>query len=357
MRSANRVSQWWRRLTSRSSQTFIVDVGSAVTKVAVVGRSAVPRLWSEATCLAWHPATGAVASFGDRALKLLGRTPDRLAVVFPIKKGVVKDQAATVEYLKTLKQILSPPTFSGALLKPKVIGVVPSNLSTIEQQLFVATFEQAGWAVDQLVPALVALNKVLQHRYPQQHVRVVITIGDQLTQLGIFSQDVPLLLKTFLIGGRTYTSQVLHTIKSEYGYEVGWQTAEQLKQQLGECSSATEAVAGKAHKEKKMVVRGKSLTDYTVNSVTISNRSFGDGFATITAELLGEIKDALQEVPADVLTTGLESGIHLSGGGSLLLGLSDRVGAELGCEVIHSRHPELDTVSPKAYPELQLESK
>lgn len=345
----NRVSQWWHRLTSRATATYVIDLGSATTKVALLSKAHQPRIWHEATCLAWHRSSGTVTSFGDRALKLLGRTPERLSVVFPIKGGVVTDQEATVEYLKTVKGLLTKPGLSDIVLKPKVVGVIPSTSSPIERQLFVHIFEQAGLSVSRLTPALVAVNHHLHQHYPQHQARVVLMIGDQLTQLGVFSQQVPILMKTFELGGRTYTNQVLQVIKSEYGYEVGWQTAEQLKHQLGIC---LDQATGKSAKTKKMVIRGKSITNYTVSSVSISSQSFCEGFTSITAELIGEIKDALQEVPADVLTTALESGLHLTGGGSLLSGLSECLEQELGCQVVRSKHPQLDTVSAKAYLEV-----
>ena len=336
MKKANRVARWWRSLSSRTRAPLAIDLGSHTTKVMSNGR----LVWNQPTCLAWEPVSRAVVKIGAPAAALVGKAPPSIEVLFPIQQGVIVNQVAATAYLQSLLQVLERRSTGWDLLFSAPSGwAISHSLTPVQRQLAVTLAHQAGETRAHVQTSLQCIVTALtKPKIPTT--RIVLEIGDQLTHFGVSVAGELIVQSMIPWGGRVLTEHVRRLVQEQHHLQLSWQTAEALKSQLGVVIVKPEQLPA----ERKTVVRGKDIHSQSLESTTVSNTMLATGFEPLITELLHELKQVWHQIPAELGTTVLETGIYLTGGGALLTGLKDRLEVELQCPVILSEQPQLDVI-------------
>jgi rod shape-determining protein MreB len=116
-----------------------VDLGTANTLIYVKGEGIV---LNEPSVVAIDRESKQIKGVGLEAKRMLGRTPEGVIAVRPMKDGVIADFDVTEKMLRYfLKTIIDKHVFR---VKPKVIVAVPSGITEVERRAVRDSAETAG---------------------------------------------------------------------------------------------------------------------------------------------------------------------------------------------------------------------
>ena len=105
-----------------------IDLGTA-NIVMTMGKRGV--VLNEPSVIAFHKRTARVVAIGREAYSMIGRAPDYLAVVRPLKDGVISDDELTQCMIREFILKVS----GRQLLKPRIIICVPSFITDVERRV------------------------------------------------------------------------------------------------------------------------------------------------------------------------------------------------------------------------------
>jgi len=313
------------RLFSKS-QALYVDVGSTMTRV--IGSGGI-TLFYEPTCLVMDRSTETVLSIGSQAYAVLGKLPQQVKILFPIHNGAVADTKILTQYLRAvldrIDQSLSVLEYA---LGRRVYVAIPGTASKVQQEQFASAWKDAGCRVN-------FINRSETVSFPGT--RCLVDIGGQVTECSVVTDGSCVASRRFLWGGILLTELLQRFMRSEEQCVLGWHEAERLKRDLGIVLAPGQSVL----KDKHMAVRGKDVLQHTGKTAIVQQSSIAPILTRATQELSAEIIGFFSQLPSEIVTGVLDSGIVLVGGGSNLGGLASFLTQELSCPVKVAEKPEI----------------
>lgn len=289
-----------------------IDLGTANTLVYVKGKGVLIR---EPSAVARHKKTKEILAIGSAAKKMVGRTPATIESVQPLKDGVVADFDATAamlsHYVKRVHQ-------SGGLIpkipRPRVVVGIPSGVTEVERRAVADAATSAGARKAYLVeePMAAAIGAGMPVEAPRGS--FIVDIGGGTTEIAVISLGGIVLGRSIRIAGDEMDEAIMNYFRLKYSLLLGQPTAENVKMSIG-------SVSGSKKDEKFMVVRGRDLETGLPKSLKISSEEVREALSPIITELVGHIKDVLEEAPPELVSDIMEDGIVLAGGGSLISGI------------------------------------
>ncbi|OGJ15654.1 MAG: hypothetical protein A2632_00520 [Candidatus Pacebacteria bacterium RIFCSPHIGHO2_01_FULL_46_16] len=311
------------------------DIGSTVTRVVVGGEV----LFQQPTCLALERESGAMMAIGSQAYSLLGKTARQLEIHFPVLAGVVADTTNLSLYLtKVFKQLPTATSMSlASLLLGRQVVVAYSPCSTSTQKARLAlVFRQLGMRT-QLVLRPEAVVAYLAKKQPIQS-SCLVDIGGSATVCSIVTNGIHVQSHCIPWGGIQLTERVQQYLLREEQLAVGWHEAERLKCALAAVFSLQTLAKYRDHKG---VVRGQDTLTHVGKTLVITREQLATVVQPQIEELLAGVTEFLALLPREMVTSILESGVTLVGGGSQLSGLADLLQEKLACKVAVSEQPDI----------------
>lgn len=283
----------------------------------------------EPSVVAMDSMTDYIVAVGNEAKDMLGRTPDGLKIIRPLRKGVVADYIITEVMLKNLiKKVYKPRLFSK---RPRIAVCVPSSVTSIEKKAVEdATMEAGAKEVFILEePLAAAIGCGLDVTKPCGI--MVIDIGGGTTDIAVLSLGESVVSDSVRIAGDDFDEAIINYIKKERNVLIGERTAEFIKIQIGTVVSDSENFS--------MQVKGRSLFDGRPEVIEVSSydvyRALTDSVDTILETVRGVLEKTSPELVSDII----DYGILLTGGGSLLNGLDSRISDSVGAGVYVAENP------------------
>jgi len=312
------------RLLGLFSDDIGIDLGTANTLVFVQGKGILIR---EPSAIARHKKTKEILAIGSAAKKMVGRTPTTIEAIRPLKDGVIADFDATAamltHYVKRVHQ-------SGGLIpkipRPRVIIGIPSGVTEVERRAVADAAMAAGARKSYLVeePMAAAIGAELPVEDPNGS--FIVDIGGGTTEIAVISLGGIVIGRSIRTAGDEMDEAIMNYFRLKYALLLGQPTAENIKIQIGSVA---------ANKEEKLtVVRGRDLETGLPKSMKISSEEVREALSPIVSEIVGHIKDTLEEAPPELVSDIMESGIVLAGGGALIAGIDKMVSEATDTKVI-----------------------
>ena len=305
-----------------------IDLGSANTLVYRQGDGIV---FDEPTVVALHGGTGHVMAMGEEAWRTLGGDTGNVLAVRPLREGTMTELDVTQRMLAVVLQRLGVTRFP----KPQVLVCVPPSASPVERRAIERAIRYAGGR--QVVPVEEPLAAAVGADLPVHEPigNLVVDVGGGRTEMAVVSMGGVVSGRSVNVGGFDLDAAVQDHIRGTYGVAIGEKSAEELKIAIG---SAFPARASRAAK-----VIGRELATGSMVEVTVDEDELRQAMAPVVKTLVEEARLTLAEAPPELTHDVLETGMFLTGGGSLLRGL-DMLLAQ-GCEVpVHVVERPLETV-------------
>jgi rod shape-determining protein MreB len=293
------------------SQPISFDIGSRYTRIS----SGSKKFFGEPTCVALHQKDGHVAAVGNGALQMMGKTTEAVHVTFPVRYGKISDLDATKNFVGAVIQTSLPHTLlSSSVLHPSVKVSASSKITSTEQDAWRKLFQSFGYTKISFVQRSHAIFRSFSQQMTLPKMVCFLDIGAMSSEMSIFSQGNLVVIRSLKIGGENFTDAVIRIIKRQHRAEIGWQTAERVKREVGN-------IHMEEKNKKQMLVRGRDILSGLPMTVHVEGADFQDAFIEIAQELARFVQEVCQDAPPEVITQALEGGIFLTGGASLLPGL------------------------------------
>lgn len=346
----------FRNLFSLFSHDIGIDLGTSNTLVWVKGKGILIR---EPSIIAIHKKTKKVIALGTEAKKMLGKTPESIITIKPLKSGVISDFDATSAMIS---QFISDVHSVGTQLplafsRPRVVIGIPSAVTEVQRRAVWEAALSAGAREAYLIeePMAAAIGDGVSVFAPTG--KMVVDIGGGTTEIAIISLGGIVVSKSLKIAGDDMDYAIGHYIRLRHGLLLGERTIENLKIKLG---SAFERKTKKGRKpkgeekvddldivrktekveENKMaVVRGRDLETGLPKSLRVTEDEVREALAPVVAKIVEAVVDVLEEAPPELTSDILENGILLTGGGSLLYGFDKLIVDRTHIPVIRSDDP------------------
>lgn len=304
-----------------------IDLGTANTLVNVRGKGIVIN---EPSWVAIDKKTRKPLAIGSKAKEMVGRTPANVIVIRPLRDGVISEfeiTQAMLEYFigKAHQQSIVP------LPSPRVVVGIPSGATEVEKRAVYDAARAAGAREAYLIeePSAAALGAGL----PVSDIKgsMIVDIGGGTTEVAVISMGGIVVSRSLRVAGDEMDQDIITYLRNKYNLLIGELMAEQVKMAIGS--------AYPLPSERTMAIRGRNLVTGLPETLEISSVEIREGLSNSLRVIVDTIKDALDEVPPEIVADLMETGICLAGGGSQVLGLAERLSDELRLRVWIAEDP------------------
>ena len=311
------------------SKDIGIDLGTANILVTLKGKGIVLK---EPSVVAIDRKTGNIMATGNEAKEMLGRTPEQIKAVRPLKDGVIADFTATQLMLKNIIQKVAKRYTIG---KPRVVVGVPSGITEVEERAVEESVLQAGAKEVYLIeePMAAAIGAALDVGEPSGN--IIVDIGGGTTEVAVISLGGIVVSHSLRVAGDELDEDIVNYIKKEKNLAIGETTAEQIKMQIG-CAMPLMT-------EMSMEIRGRDLSDGLPRNVTITSVEIQEAMKDSISKIVEIVKATLEKTPPELASDIMEKGIVLAGGGALIKNLDKLISSETGMPVYVAEEP-LDCV-------------
>ena len=312
-----------------TSKDIGIDLGTANILVTVKGKGIV---LNEPSVVAIDRATGGILATGNEAKEMLGRTPDGIKAVRPMKDGVIADFTATELLLKNLLKKVNEKYNSG---RPRVVVGVPSGITEVEERAVEEAVMQAGAKEVYLIeePMAAAIGANLNVEEPCGN--IVVDIGGGTTEVAVISLGGIVVSNSLRVAGDELDDDIVNYVKREYNRAIGETTAEQIKKQIG-CAIPLITV-------EEMEVKGRDLNTGLPKNITINSTQVEEAIKYSINDIVEIVKNTLEKTPPELASDIAEKGIVLAGGGALIKNLDKLLSEKTDMPVYIAEDP-LDSV-------------
>ena len=314
---------------SMMSNDIGIDLGTANILVTLKGKGIVLK---EPSVVAIKRRTGNIVATGNEAKEMLGRTPEQIKAVRPMKDGVIADFTATQLMLKNIIAKVGKRYNIG---KPRVVVGVPSGITEVEERAVEEAVMQANAKEVYIIeePMAAAIGASLDVGEPSGN--IIVDIGGGTTEVAVISLGGIVVSHSLRVAGDELDEDIVNYIKREMNLAIGDTTAEQIKVQLG-CAMPLMT-------ETTMEIRGRDLTTGLPKNVTISSTQIEEAMKESIVKIVDIVKQTLEKTPPELAADIMEKGIVLAGGGALIKNLDKLLSIETGMPVYIAEDP-LDCV-------------
>jgi rod shape-determining protein MreB len=302
------------------SDDIAIDLGTANTLVHVVGRGIIIDEPS-AVAVRVRGAEREMLAVGLKAKAMLGRTPEPVEIIRPMRDGVIADFIAAEEMLRQF--IARAKTMLG-FLRPRILICVPAGATPVDRRIVYETAVSAGarrvYLIEEPVAAAVGAGWPIEDAAPF----MVVDIGGGTTDVAVLASGSVLQARSLRVAGNAMDEAIMRYVRRKHRLVIGEANAERIKIEAGT------AVREPNSREAEIRIRGPDLRDGRMRTVVLGSREMAEALEGPIADIAEFIQRALEDLPADAALAVCERGIALTGGGSLLdrldTALTERVG-------------------------------
>lgn len=283
-----------------------IDLGTANTLIYVKGKGIVIR---EPSVVAIDRYTGKIVAVGDEANKMIGRTPDNIIAIRPMKDGVIADFDITHAMIR---HFIRKANVVG-ILKPRVVVCIPSGITEVERRAVEEAVMQAGAKEVALIEEPMAAAMGAGLPVNRATGSMVIDIGGGTTEVAVISMGGIVSSRSIRIAGDAFDNAIINYLKKNIGINVGDKMAEEIKFQIGSAFEGDE--------EGYFDVRGRDARTGLPKIVQVKESQIREAMSENLDEILEAVKLTLEHTPPELAADVMERGIILTGGGALIKGL------------------------------------
>jgi len=307
------------------SNDLAIDLGTANTLVYARNKGIVVR---EPSVVVVNKITNRIEAVGGEAKEMLGRTPGNIESIRPMKDGVIADFEVTE---RMLEYFIKKARGRKMYVHPRIVIGVPGEITQVEKRAVRDSATRAGasevFLVEQAMMA--AIGAGLPITEPSGN--MIVDIGGGTTDVAVISLAGTVYSRSVRIAGNEMDDAIIQYLKRKYNLLIGERTAEQVKIDLGSAFPLKEEI--------KLEIKGRDLIEGVPRTLTITDEEIREALAEPVTTIVEAVRMALERTPPELSADIMDKGIVLSGGGSMLRGLDQRLRNETGLPVVLAEDP------------------
>jgi len=306
-----------------------IDLGTANTLVYIPGKGVVIN---EPTVVAISVDDNKILAVGNEAKEMLGRTPEVITAVRPMKDGVIADYRITEAMLR---YFINKTTGALRLFRPEVMVAVPAGITSTERRAVIDATLNAGAKAAYVVkePVLAAIGAGIPINEPAGH--MIIDIGGGTSEVAVISLGGIVACASARVGGNKIDQAIAEHVRKKHNLAIGERTAEDIKIAIGS------ALPVPPKEEQVFEVRGRDLITGLPKNINIKTNEIAEAIAEQLREIVQTVKLVLQDTPPELSADVMDRGMILSGGSALLRNIADLIEKATGVPCYVAEDPML----------------
>jgi rod shape-determining protein MreB len=298
---------------------FAMDLGTANTLIYLKGEGIV---LNEPSVVAIERSTGKVIAVGKDAKEFIGKTPQQMSAIRPMKDGVIADFDVTKAMIKYFLMVVKEHY---RVSRPKMVVCVPSGITQVEKKAVFDACMQVGIQNIHLIeePMAAAIGADLPIDLPRGN--MVVDIGGGTTEVAIISLSASAYSESLRVAGDELDEAIVRHIQRKYQVAIGINAAERMKMEIGSAHESTDF--GSAS------VVGKDLVNGIPKNLTLTSQDVREAIEEPVTAIVDAVRRALEKLPPELVSDLKDSGMILTGGGALLKGLDRRLAEKTSLDV------------------------
>ncbi|HEX4749333.1 MAG TPA: rod shape-determining protein [Bryobacteraceae bacterium] len=315
----------YRSLMRAFSPELAIDLGTANTLVYIPGKGIV---LNEPSIVAVDRHTGEIIGCGADAKEMLGRTPSSVVAIRPLRDGVIADFKMAE---RMLNYFIRKAHKRKTLVHPHIVIGIPSETTEVEKRAVLdSTYRARASQVHLVEQAMVAaLGAGLPITEPSGN--MVVDIGGGTTDIAIISLSGIVYSRSLRIAGDEMDDAIMEYMKRRHNLLIGERTAENVKIAIGSAHPLPQTIT--------MDVKGRDLVKGLPKSVAVTDAEIREAITDCVNAIVSAVRTALEHTPPELSGDISEKGIILTGGGSLLRNMDERLHHETSMPVLMADQP------------------
>ncbi|WP_138417955.1 rod-share determining protein MreBH [Aquibacillus sediminis] len=304
-----------------------IDLGTANILVYTKTKRVV---LNEPSVVAIDTRTNQVVAVGTEAKEMVGKTPQNIIPIRPLKDGVIADYDVTTQMLKAILKKVSKK-MGLSVRKPTVVVCTPSGSTSVERRAIHNAVKSFGAKEVHLIeePIAAAIGSDLPVDEPTAN--VVVDIGGGTSEVGIISFGGVVSCHSVRTGGDKMDEEIIHFIRKKFNILIGERTAENIKMHIG--------YALIEHEGEEVDVRGRDLVTGLPRTITVTSKQIQEALRESLESILEAVHATLENCPPELSGDIVDHGVTLTGGGALLKGMQEWLANELHVPVHLAPNP------------------
>lgn len=321
---------FFRRIRGMFSNDLSIDLGTSNTLIFSRGMGIV--LNEPSVVAIRHDRTGgskSVVAVGEEARQMLGRTPQNITAIRPMRDGVIADFTVTEKMLQYfIHKVHESRMFRPS---PRVLICIPSGSTQVERRAIKESAAGAGAREVFLIeePMSAAIGAGLAVHEPRGC--MVIDIGGGTSEVAVISLNGIVYSESVRVGGDTFDDSIINYVRRNYGTQIGEVTAARIKHTIGSAFPGNEVL--------DIEVKGRSLAEGVPRSFTLNSNEILEALQEPLAMIVHAVKMALEQTPPELGADIAERGIVLTGGGAMLRDFDRLIAEETGLPAVLGDDP------------------
>jgi rod shape-determining protein MreB and related proteins len=315
---------------SLASSDLAIDLGTANTVVYARGRGIVI---AEPSVVALETNNGVsrVLSVGAEAKLMMGKTPDNIEAIRPLRNGVISDLEVAEQMIKHFIRKAQGGQRGWMRAGPQIVLCVPSGSTRVERRAIRDAASNAGaskvWLIDEPMAAAIGADLPVTHPVGS----MVVDIGGGTTEVGVVSVGGMHMSMSARIGGDRMDEAITAHVRRYHNLLIGESTAERVKHELGTAISGRDGPSA--------IIKGRDIARGVPREIAITQSEVGNALAECVGQIVQLVRSALEKTAPEIAADIIEGGIVLTGGGSLLCDLDTILSHETGLPVSVAETP------------------
>ncbi|MCL1992084.1 MAG: rod shape-determining protein [Spirochaetes bacterium] len=312
----------------RGSSDLGIDLGTCNTLIYIKERGIV---LDEPSVVAVERGTKKIVAVGADAKRMLWKTPENIIAIRPMRDGVIADIESTEKMLRYfISRVLTGIT--SKFVRPRMVIGIPSCITEVERRAVEeGAYKSGAREVHVIEESLAsAIGAGIPIAEPAGH--MILDIGGGTTEISVISLGGMVITNAIRLGGDEFDESIVKHVKSQHNLIIGEQTAEKIKVEIGNATPDKNI--------SKIEIRGNDAFTGLPRRLEIDSVEIREALEEPIAQIIEAIKATLGKTPPELAADIVESGIVMTGGGSLLSGLDKLIAKETGVPAILADEPK-----------------
>ncbi|WP_372712475.1 rod shape-determining protein [Ilyobacter sp.] len=307
------------------SEDLGIDLGTANTLVCVKNKGVV---LNEPSVVAINNKTKEIYEVGEKAKRMIGRTPSVIDAIRPLKNGVIADYEVTEKMLREFYKKVHKRKF---LANPRVVICVPAGVTQVEKRAVIDVTREAGAREAYLIeePMAAAIGAGLNIFEPEGN--LIIDIGGGTTEIAVISLGGIVKTSSLRVAGDKFDAAIVQYVRQKHNLLIGEKTAEEIKVNVGSAIDLEE--------ELTIEVSGRNVLNGLPKNISVNSSEIREALEEMIHQIIEEVKVILEKTPPELSSDIKRKGIVLVGGGALIRGIDKKISDALHLDVQITENP------------------
>ncbi len=315
------------------SRELGIDLGTFNTQVAEGNQILV----QEPTVVAIVVNEMKLVEYGTTALGMMGRVPETIEVLRPLRSGVIAEYELTEIFLRELVKKITGPTL---FFKPRILISVPYGITSVERRAVQEAGLGSGGREVNLIPQPLAAALGIDLPINTPTGNMIICMGGGTTQAAVISMNGIVSAETSPIAGLKLDEAIISYVRKKYGLVIGQPTAELLKLKIGSALPVEE--------EKTMEIQGQDQVTGLPKPASLTTNEIVDAMQPSLQEIVATTRRVLEKTPPELISDIIDRGVAICGGTAMMKGLDKYLTVALGIPAYLVDNPVTCTVEGTA---------